>query len=135
MQKYLLWNKNFITKLSLIFNFIYIIFISIKNISPSSYNKHKYVYSKKRWLIFFHSRLFKFESRHDVFYTQIICLNSLNNIQRIFSSMWADTILIVFISICTALLGEGNNILNIVVLSLRLYLFLCINLYKYNFPN
>ena len=37
--------------------------------------------------------------------------------------MWADTILIVFISICTALLGEGNNILNI-VLSLRLYLFL-----------
>ena len=49
--------------------------------------------------------------------------------------MWADTILIVFISICTALLGEGNNILNIVVLSLRLYLFLCINLYKYNFPN
>lgn len=26
--------------------------------------------------------------------------------------MWADTILIVFISICTALLGEGKVIIN-----------------------
>lgn len=26
--------------------------------------------------------------------------------------MWADTILIVFISICTALLGEGKEIIN-----------------------
>lgn len=34
-------------------------------------------------------------------------LNNLKNIHIIFVIMWADTILIVFISICTALLGEG----------------------------
>lgn len=29
--------------------------------------------------------------------------------------MWADTILILFISICTALLGEGNNRTNVLI--------------------
>lgn len=46
--------------------------------------------------------------------------------------MWADTILIVFISICTALLGEGKKVLLFIVfLGLRLFSYFQITIFTY----